>query len=1336
MWSSPLGGFHATSDRLQRLIAVEAAQRRGLQLRYAEEVAELAMKVAMAATKTLASIYSAATPTAAKAQRTTAGLPLTPTTGTALPPLSAQAIEKHQQRMLRPRHGRTLSQTSDASSVGSFMHTQSNAAQMLGHNDEPALGVSLNAFGFNMTSQRIDNGSPEAGAPFLSPTTSMRRAATSIRARGTSMRSPGGTTDLSRSAASPVPPAKSHERPECHRKFLQCGRFAANPLITGSPPLRVDQVTSEAQQWQATDFIDYAAFTAIQLCVFGSDDAGKSTLIHCLTNKPPSFFKSTPKLDRETIAIRTTLHSLRGVRLPSDPVPVGGYDDTKFDVQTALKTQKNGVVGAASPGVDVMQSSATVRFVDVPMHLLERWAGTASLPVRGAMHVLTYNMAADPAVSRRSIARVVRHVLAVSAASTFPMPAVVSDPSKAPGTDPEQIQMTPMKLYFMLVGTNVDKLSKAQSDDTALQGALREEREWLQQLFRKLRATSPATEGTPVLDAQLVECYAVSHANWTVIGERPRSPRTFPDLIEHIYGSAMLHTPNGPQHIASTVLRHCASVAFMEAMQGGAPLSPSDSPRASAAPPFSPESQADESNDMLMASLRVEMARVMIAPLRKKSDADARAELPESDRMPLTGSAKLAIEQAFPELQTAYVVERSAMAREQREKVANGDTGALFTVPSFTNAALGERTSVASMAAGLMTTQQSFVAPASRTAASFANAALPAAYRDTARYLYVALSFGIATLFTSLQRWSDYAGCVLDGVIFQGLVTQHLHLKTVGARLVNVAIGHARAEGVLIEGELSDAALDAMQQRMIQDFSRRMCASLLAVGRARGMFSAMETVPSAGCNAVLLGVSLQHQLLSLFAFPRALFSRLKVSSLAALHTKRDAALAIITHAIREGVLLHDNFAPTLLNAAAELASHADLAAQIGQGAASARPPPAAAMNFNFVIEMLLAGYITTSLLESLVRRPLWDPLLQPDVLELALGLRASGLSRPVASSFMNAHRVKLPTGGGALCSAGRDFLVPALAATLAPNVASFIGLAMVTAAESASATLAGSFSVTCAPLAFATRLISAVVANAADFILALRAWRNAVVFEVCSKRLIDDSGNRIDAGTGIASTLPEGSVAYQVLIVFTDDDPLELRAKICIACSDTTPAPAPLNPRKRTASAMFSQYVIQGGRESPANFSGPSQSGQLMSVQSISSNPNDGETPLNALAPSNGEPEQNPDDFLCADADDAATMFSEWILPLVEAEALCFGRSTSMLAPEDALQLCDVTSSVSPAGVSAPWEATVAKSRELLVGLPRPAVDASLDALRRLRERSTGDLSFRPVLDPIVAFTV
>jgi hypothetical protein len=77
--------------------------------------------------------------------------------------------------------------------------------------------------------------------------------------------------------------------------------------------------------------------------------------------------------------------------------------------------------------------------------------------------------------------------------------------------------------------------------------------------------------------------------------------------------------------------------------------------------------------------------------------------------MPLTGAAKLAIEQAFPELQTAYVVERSAMAREQRDKVANGHTGALFTVPSFTNAALGERTSVASMAAGLMTTQQSWL---------------------------------------------------------------------------------------------------------------------------------------------------------------------------------------------------------------------------------------------------------------------------------------------------------------------------------------------------------------------------------------------------------------------------------------------------------------------------------------------------------------------------------------------------------------------------------------------------------------------------------------------------
>jgi hypothetical protein len=59
-----------------------------------------------------------------------------------------------------------------------------------------------------------------------------------------------------------------------------------------------------------------------------------------------------------------------------------------------------------------------------------------------------------------------------------------------------------------------------------------------------------------------------------------------------------------------------------------------------------------------------------------------RAELPESDRMPLTSAAKLAIEKAFPELQTAYVVERSAMAREQRDKVANGDTGACPPSPT------------------------------------------------------------------------------------------------------------------------------------------------------------------------------------------------------------------------------------------------------------------------------------------------------------------------------------------------------------------------------------------------------------------------------------------------------------------------------------------------------------------------------------------------------------------------------------------------------------------------------------------------------------------------------
>jgi hypothetical protein len=112
------------------------------------------------------------------------------------------------------------------------------------------------------------------------------------------------------------------------------------------------------------------------------------------------------------------------------------------------------------------------------------------------------------------------------------------------------------------------------------------------------------------------------------------------------------------------------------------------------------------------------------------------------------------------------------------------------------------------------------------------------------------------------------------------------------------------------------------------------------------------------------------------------------------------------------------------------------------------------------------------------------------------------------------------------------------------------------------------------------------------------------------------------------------------------------------------------------------------------------------------------------------------DALLCGgDVVDCSTLLTEFLLPHLESEAACFGRSTSSLCGPYAARLCNVSATVSPVGHSASWDATAARARELLVGLPRQSIDTSIDAMRRLRERSTTDLSFRPVIDPIVVHT-
>jgi hypothetical protein len=68
-----------------------------------------------------------------------------------------------------------------------------------------------------------------------------------------------------------------------------------------------------------------------------------------------------------------------------------------------------------------------------------------------------------------------------------------------------------------------------------------------------------------------------------------------------------------------------------------------------------------------------------------------------------------------------------------------------------------------------------------------------------------------------------------------------------------------------------------------------------------------------------------------------------VKSLGALHGCKDAATAVCAVAANDGVAFHEGFLSRLLSAAAELNAHAEPESRIGAGAATSRPPSAAAI---------------------------------------------------------------------------------------------------------------------------------------------------------------------------------------------------------------------------------------------------------------------------------------------------------------------------------------------------------------------------------------------------------
>ena len=227
-------------------------------------------------------------------------------------------------------------------------------------------------------------------------------------------------------------------RPEAHSAILLSGRNvpgtkSACPYKATSTTVRADQIVQEASvQWKGNgaskDFEDFHAFAAPKVYLIGPSKSGKSSVMHCLTNKQPSLFKRAPKVEGPTLAMHAVLHvypvnhSPPVKQIVTRVAAVSSGNVTSPFLISAAAVDERGLELAlhnTASNAPTVSHPLACRFIDVPDTTLP-FLGPGSLPAEGAVYAITFDVTVPLPVARRSVVAAMKHVLSAVWSVTSP----------------------------------------------------------------------------------------------------------------------------------------------------------------------------------------------------------------------------------------------------------------------------------------------------------------------------------------------------------------------------------------------------------------------------------------------------------------------------------------------------------------------------------------------------------------------------------------------------------------------------------------------------------------------------------------------------------------------------------------------------------------------------------------------------------------------------------------------------------------------------------------------------------------------------------------------------
>lgn len=477
-------------------------------------------------------------------------------------------------------------------------------------------------------------------------------------------------------------------RPETAQLFIMAGRNLRGEERKSAgervPNLKFDQIRKEAVTWKQNHLDEFKLFASHQVIFLGDGHVGKSSLVACLTNKAPVLFKKAPQVSTPTLDIRRTRATVLLDRSHGSAavVPLGGYPKLTMVEAARICREQSSMKEPATLPASATTCALPLCLTEIPSAILRAPSRAVLLPQKGAIFCIVFRLCDDVEVSRQAILRYVQHVVG-SMSRRGRNGNRSKEEDEADGAPTTTVP-------FVLMGTHADQSvgsnggtseSTSSQDLTSAQNALASFRRWLEEEFQAI--------GSKSILPVVLDTFAVSCANWTVYGERPRSADSFPAMLADWAAYLTLHAPTAPTHLLPSA-RLVVNAVDCEG-------------------PFSDEDGEQDAEDNTV---------------------------PHSSQK--------------AEVMVDYIWARRG---------GGSQSGGLFSTTASTKSQ------------SLWSNNPAATATLPKDGSSARSLALTM----TERWLHCA-AVGLITLFTALQRFTEFTGYVLDATMFDNIVFQHLEL--------------------------------------------------------------------------------------------------------------------------------------------------------------------------------------------------------------------------------------------------------------------------------------------------------------------------------------------------------------------------------------------------------------------------------------------------------------------------------------------------------------------------------------------------------------------------------